>query len=122
LIAFWLVTITVLVPLSPGLKTSSGGTADLPGHYESVRADAAARSAFPVRGGQTAVFVVQRKDGGVLQTGDLAVANRLAAVVDAARIDSVTAARYDAGCWARRTHRGRLRAPLGSSSIRRVPC
>lgn len=48
LVGFWVVAVAVLVPLSPGLKTSNGGSSDLTSSYESVRADAAAKAAFRI--------------------------------------------------------------------------
>ncbi|MEU5251876.1 MMPL family transporter [Streptomyces longwoodensis] len=95
-IGFWTAAIAVLVPLSPGLTTSSGGSSDLPGRYESVRADAAAKRAFPENGGQTALFVVQRQDGAALTRADFTRAETLAEAVNAARVPDVAGARADA--------------------------
>jgi RND superfamily putative drug exporter len=67
-IAVWVAAVALIVPLAPSLSSvsSSDQTSFLPSSYESAKAQKLADQVFPKTSGATALFVVERADGGRL--------------------------------------------------------
>jgi putative drug exporter of the RND superfamily len=91
-ITVWVVAVALIVPLSPSLAevSNSDQASFLPDAAESAQAQALAERTFPAASGATALFVVEREDGGKLTTADHRRIDQLARDLEAARIQGVT--------------------------------
>jgi putative drug exporter of the RND superfamily len=97
-LAVWIAAVAVIVPLAPSLAsvTSSDQTSFLPSSYESAKAQKLADRLFPQSSGATALFVVERADGGRLNAADERKVAALAQTLAADRIPRVTGAQTSA--------------------------
>jgi RND superfamily putative drug exporter len=97
-LAVWIAAVAVVLPLAPSLSSvsSSDQTSFLPTSYESAKAQKLADTVFPRTSGATALFVVERADGGRLDAADTQKVAALAQTLAADRIPSVTSVQTSA--------------------------
>jgi RND superfamily putative drug exporter len=91
-IAIWVVASVAIVVFSPSISsvTNANSASFLPGHYQSVQAQAALAKDFPKQSGNTDLLVVQRADGAPLTAADQQEVTKFAADLSHAGIKGVT--------------------------------
>ncbi len=91
-IALWVVASVAIVVFSPSISsvTNANSASFLPGHYQSVQAQAALARDFPKQSGNTDLLVVERADGAPLTAADQQELTKFTADLSHAGIKGVT--------------------------------
>jgi RND superfamily putative drug exporter len=91
-IAIWVVASVAIVVFSPSISsvTNANQASFLPGHYQSVQAQAALAKDFPKQSGNTDLLVVQRADGAPLTAADQQEVTKFATDLTHAGISGIT--------------------------------
>ncbi|MFJ6214050.1 MMPL family transporter [Streptomyces sp. NPDC092296] len=88
-IVAWLVAAVAIVASAPKLTTNTDESSFLPRHYESIQASDVQTKAFPQAFTPSAIGLFERTDGGKLDAADQKAAQKVAADLTAAKIDTV---------------------------------